>query len=56
MRLTFLYARRFLDRMVVTGEKLLAAIKQDSVGPFHFDEEYGLTDEEVSFRQGHNVV
>ena len=32
----------------MTGEKLLAAIKQDSVGPFHFDEEYGLSEEEVS--------
>ena len=35
-------------RIVVTGEKLLAAIKQDTVGPFHFDEEYKLTEEEVS--------
>jgi hypothetical protein len=35
------------DRIVVTGEKLLAAIKQDTVGPFHFHKEYNLPEEEA---------
>ena len=43
-------------RIIISGDKLSAHIDQDTVRAFKYDEEYGLTNDDVSKRKVSNRV